>query len=132
LQVPTQVSAAAMQNDCAQLLAHHFIQALWQIGDVEISRAIISLRLESRIERFLQGISQRPHRERSQNEKCMIESYPGKANLVTKAVESSNAQFRVANVIELGKPKSTSCQYQRNGGERSLERVKPTPYKLQC
>lgn len=48
----------------------------------------------------------------------MIESYPGKANLVTKAVESSNAQFRVANVVKLGKPKSISCQY------RKMEREK--------
>lgn len=50
----------------------------------------------------------------------MVESYSGKSNLVTKAMESSNAQFRVTNVIKLGKPKSTSCQHQKDGGEGVL------------
>jgi hypothetical protein len=53
-------------------------------------------------------------------EKSPVGSYPGKANLVTEAVESSDAQFRVTNIVKLGETKSIPSQYQKERGDGAL------------
>ena len=57
-----------------------FVHVLWQIGDVEVGRALVTLGLEARVK----GLS-------------------GEANLVSKLVETTNAQLRVADIKVLGK-----------------------------
>ena len=55
------------------------VHVLWQVGNVKVSRALVTLGLETRVE----GLS-------------------GKANLVSKLVEATNAQLGVANIEVLG------------------------------
>lgn len=55
------------------------VHVLWQVGNVKVGRALVTLGLETRVE----GLS-------------------GKANLVSKLVKATNAQLGVANIEVLG------------------------------
>lgn len=56
---------------------------LWQVGDVQIGRLLVSLGLEA-----------------------SVEALPCEANFVAKKVEGLNALLGITNVLELGKAES--------------------------
>ena len=55
-------------------------------------------------------------------------TYASEANFVSEAVEATNADLRVANVVELGKAKARRWSVSIN----TAHRWKHTPCKHQC
>jgi hypothetical protein len=46
-----------------------------------------------------------------------MSTYPSKSDLVAKLVETSNAEFRVTNILILGKAETGKCQNADDGEE---------------
>lgn len=111
---------------------NHFIHMLGQIGDVEIGRRIVSLSLEARIERFLRDNVSASNKSVVSPIEGADWTYTSESNLVSEKMEASNTLVRVANIAELGEPKSVAIQYYYNTSSRYRQGRSGVTYPLQA
>jgi hypothetical protein len=84
---------------------YHLSEILRQVGDVEISRRLITLCLETRIERLLVTQVSMGHELDARN---LNQAYLSESNLVSQTMEAADAHLRVADIIELGESKTVT------------------------
>ncbi len=98
---------SVVHEDCSKL---GLVHVLWQVGDVEVGRALVTLGLETGVERL-----------------------SGEADLVAELVETTDAQFGVTNIVVLGETKSlASTGGGVNDSLRGLNTSKASSISSKC
>jgi len=92
---------AAIKSAKSLDLTHGFVQALGQVGQVQVRRGLVAFGLEAGIEALLRTslVSQVRTQKTSR-------TYPSKSNFIAQVVEATNTLLGVADVGEFCKPKS--------------------------
>lgn len=84
----------------ALVWTYAFSHVLWQVGNIEISGLLVTLGLETRVERLLDDISN------GKIDGTMDGTHTSEANFVAQLVEATNAKLRVTNAEVLCEAKS--------------------------